>query len=94
MGNFGWEIRKISPHSKTKMSIPPDVIRKAEMQMKRKAPDDLNGEQHKTRSKKANAAARRRLPLCSLTTLWKSSFVTTRWRALRSHASCTENGRR
>lgn len=57
MGNFGWEIRKISPHSKTKMSIPPDVIRKAEMQMKRKAPDDLNGEQHKTRSKKANAAA-------------------------------------
>jgi tRNA(Ser,Leu) C12 N-acetylase TAN1 len=40
------------------MSIPPDVIRKAEMQMKRKAPDDLNGEQqHKTRSKKANAAA-------------------------------------
>lgn len=25
--------------------------------MKRKAPDDLNGEQHKTRSKKANAAA-------------------------------------
>ena len=57
MGNFGWEIRKISPHSKTKMSIPPDVIRKAEMQMKRKAPDDLNGERHKTRSKKANAAA-------------------------------------
>ena len=57
MGNFGLEIRKISPHSKTKMSIPPDVIRKAEMQMKRKAPDDLNGEQHKTRSKKANAAA-------------------------------------
>jgi tRNA(Ser,Leu) C12 N-acetylase TAN1 len=57
MGNFGWEIRKISPHSKTKMSIPPDVIRKAEMQMKRKAPDDLNGEQHKTRSKNANAAA-------------------------------------
>ena len=57
MGNFGWEIRKISPHSKTKMSIPPDVIRKAEMQMKRKAPDDLNGEQYKTRSKKANAAA-------------------------------------
>lgn len=57
MGNFGWEIRKISPHSKTKMSIPPDVIRKAETQMKRKAPDDLNGEQHKTRSKKANAAA-------------------------------------
>ena len=39
------------------MSIPPDVIRKAETQMKRKAPDDLNGEQHKTRSKKANAAA-------------------------------------
>ncbi|CAL6359072.1 unnamed protein product [Bathycoccus prasinos] len=39
------------------MSIPPDVIRKAEMQMKRKAPDDLNGERHKTRSKKANAAA-------------------------------------
>ena len=39
------------------MSIPPDVIRKAEMQMKRKAPDDLNGEQYKTRSKKANAAA-------------------------------------
>ena len=40
------------------MSIPPAVIRKAEMQMKRKAPDDLNGEQqHKTRSKKANAAA-------------------------------------
>ena len=57
MGNFGWEIRKISPHSKTKMSSPPDVIRKAEIQMKRKAPDDLNGEQHKTRSKKANAAA-------------------------------------
>lgn len=39
------------------MSIPPDVIRRAETQMKRKAPDDLNGEQHKTRSKKANAAA-------------------------------------
>jgi tRNA(Ser,Leu) C12 N-acetylase TAN1 len=39
--------------------IPPDVVRKAEMQMKRKAPDDLNGEQqqHETRSKKANAAA-------------------------------------
>ena len=40
-------------------NIPPDVVRKAEMQMKRKAPDDLNGEQqqHETRSKKANAAA-------------------------------------
>jgi len=38
-------------------NIPPGIVRKAEMQMKRKAPDDLNGEQHKTRSKKANAAA-------------------------------------
>ena len=38
-------------------NIPPDVVRKAEMQMKRKAPDDLNGEGDKTRSKKANNAA-------------------------------------
>jgi tRNA(Ser,Leu) C12 N-acetylase TAN1 len=38
-------------------NIPPDVVRKAEMQMKRTAPDDLNGERDKTRSKKANNAA-------------------------------------
>lgn len=86
---------KISPHSKTKMSIPPDVIRKAEMQMKRKAPDDLNGEQqHKTRSKKANAAASSSTSSLQFDYALESRFVRTRWRALRSHASCTENGRR
>ena len=49
------------------------------MQMKRKAPDDLNGEQHKTRSERGFVVD---FP-CSLTTLWKSSFVRTQWRALR-----------
>jgi len=45
------------PRMSAQNNIPPDVVRKAEMQMKRKAPDDLNGEGDKTRSKKANNAA-------------------------------------